>query len=91
MARYYFDIDDGSTVDLDLEGHEFSSVADVKATAARALVDLIERAGVENESGKLKVLVRDETGVIGQVGTAGVSNKFTEHGVLSRSKSSDMK
>lgn len=66
MPRYFIDVIDGDETDIDDKGVVLRSVEDAKALAARVLIDLIEQAGVKGSDGRIKVILRDENGVVGE-------------------------
>jgi len=62
MARYYFDTDDGTTVDADDEGVEFPDRDSAKQAALGILAMMVgEKVPIVAAIG-LRVVVRDEAG-----------------------------
>lgn len=62
MARYFFDIVDGTTIDKDATGTEFGDLSEARTAAADALGDMTREALPNGSRRHLVMRVRDEAG-----------------------------
>jgi hypothetical protein len=62
MPRFHFDLDDGSGVLQDPDGHHYDSIDNAGNGAARALADLVKSALDRTPCPDMTINVRDEGG-----------------------------
>jgi hypothetical protein len=62
MPRYYFDVDDGHKLTVDVQGLECATPAEVRYSAVDALPDLARDELPNGDFLKMAVKVRDESG-----------------------------